>query len=135
MSAQTVLVLFCSVQECHEAFLDRRVTSKVKLRSSASELGWKSSRIEGSHGQFFDQCPTHDANPSPKKASAQVVDRSFLAGDNPLLTIEDVAKLYNVSISTIRRRIKDGTLKTYRIGSAVRVDAADALAAFRGGSK
>ena len=53
--------------------------------------------------------------------------------DRPLLTIADVAKLYNVSISTIRRRIKDGTLKTYRLGSrVVRIDAADALAAFRG---
>lgn len=52
--------------------------------------------------------------------------------DRQLLTIADAAKLYNVSVSTIRRRIKDGALKVYRMGPrAVRVDSADALAAFR----
>lgn len=52
--------------------------------------------------------------------------------DRPLLTIADVAKLYNVSVSTIHRRIKDGTLKAFSVGPrSTRVDAADAHAAFR----
>ena len=52
--------------------------------------------------------------------------------DRPLLTIADVAMRYGVSVSTIRRRIQDGTLKAFRVGPrSVRVDATDALAAFR----
>lgn len=51
---------------------------------------------------------------------------------HPLLTIADVARLFNVSQSTIYRRIKDGTLTTYKLGSrTIRFDAAEVAAAFR----
>lgn len=51
---------------------------------------------------------------------------------HPSLTIADTAKLYNVSVSTIYRRIKDGTLTPYRLGSrTVRLDAAEVAEAFR----
>lgn len=51
---------------------------------------------------------------------------------HPELTIADVAKLYNVSRSTIYRRIKDGTLTAYKLGSrTIRFDAAEVAADFR----
>jgi len=43
-----------------------------------------------------------------------------------------VARHYEVSPSTVQRRIKDGTLKVYRFGPrSIRVKLSDAEAAFR----
>jgi excisionase family DNA binding protein len=51
---------------------------------------------------------------------------------HPELTIADLERLYNVSRSTIYRRIKDGTLPAYKLGSrTIRFDAAEVAAAFR----
>lgn len=51
---------------------------------------------------------------------------------NPSLTIADIANRYNVSRSTVYRRIKDGTLTPYRLGPrAIRLDAAEVATAFQ----
>lgn len=53
---------------------------------------------------------------------------------HPSLSIADVAKLYGVSRNTIRRRIKDHTLKIYRLGpQVIRLDPQEVAAAFRSG--
>lgn len=51
---------------------------------------------------------------------------------HPSLSVADIAKHYNVSRSTIYRRVKDGTLTAYKLGSrTIRFDAAEVAAAFR----
>lgn len=45
----------------------------------------------------------------------------------PLVTYEVAAKRLNLSVSTVRRRVKDGTLPSKRVGRAVRIDLAAAL--------
>lgn len=45
-----------------------------------------------------------------------------------MLTQSDVAELLGISLSTLRRRIADGTLRVHRIGRAVRVSEADLVA-------
>ncbi|WP_121866533.1 helix-turn-helix transcriptional regulator [Glutamicibacter nicotianae] len=52
--------------------------------------------------------------------------------DNIFHSIGAVAAHYGISRSTIKRRIKDGTLKAYRFGPrSVRIKLSDAEAAFR----
>lgn len=52
---------------------------------------------------------------------------------HPQLSVADVAAAYNVSPTTIYRRIKDGTLTPYRLGArTIRLDAAEVAEAFRG---
>lgn len=51
---------------------------------------------------------------------------------NPSLSVTYVAELYNVSRATIYRRVKDGTLTAYKLGSrTIRFDAAEVAAAFK----
>lgn len=48
------------------------------------------------------------------------------------LSVADVASIYNVSAATVYRRIKDGTLTAYRLGSrTIRLDAAEVAEAFK----
>lgn len=76
--------------------------------------------------------PTFLSFPQPKPAStaisppggsssgaAKLVD--LVAGFEPLLTIETVANVLNLSIRQIRRLVADRTLPVVRIGKAVRV--------------
>ena len=58
--------------------------------------------------------------------------------DLRLLTLGDVARLFRVSLSTLRRIIARGELPTVRVGTGVRVrheDAAAYLAREAGGGK
>jgi len=45
-----------------------------------------------------------------------------MAGDSGmrLLTIDDVRSQLNVSISTVRRLVRDGKLRAYRVGGGLR---------------
>ncbi|ALQ31220.1 hypothetical protein AA310_05815 [Arthrobacter sp. YC-RL1] len=52
--------------------------------------------------------------------------------DHIFHSIRAIADHYEVSRSTVQRRIKDGTLKVYRLGPrSVRIRLSDAEAAFR----
>lgn len=52
--------------------------------------------------------------------------------DNIFHSIRAISEHYGISRSTIKRRIKDGTLKIYRFGPrAIRVKLSDAESAFR----
>jgi excisionase family DNA binding protein len=42
-----------------------------------------------------------------------------------LLSVKDAADYYHVSQQTVRRLIKSGKLKTYRVGRQIRIDLAD----------
>lgn len=47
-------------------------------------------------------------------------------------TIRSLAEYFGVSVSTVKRRIKDGTLPVYRLGPrSVRIKLEDAEAAFQ----
>jgi excisionase family DNA binding protein len=48
-----------------------------------------------------------------------------------LRTPKQLAKLLDVSVSTIRRWIRDGTLTGYRLGGRWRASQAEALALYR----
>lgn len=49
-----------------------------------------------------------------------------------MISVNELSSAYNVSRSTIYRRIDDGTLKAYRFGPrTIRFDAAEVEAAFR----
>ncbi len=51
---------------------------------------------------------------------------------HPSLSVADIATHHNVSKSTVYRRIQDGTLTAYRLGSRIiRLDAAEVAEAFR----
>ena len=45
-----------------------------------------------------------------------------------LLSVRDAAEYYHVSQQTVRRLIKAGKLKTYRVGRQIRIDLADLVA-------
>jgi len=45
-----------------------------------------------------------------------------------LLSVKDAAEYYNVSTQTVRRLIKAGKLKTYRVGRQIRIDERDLIA-------
>jgi excisionase family DNA binding protein len=48
------------------------------------------------------------------------------------VTVTDLMSTYNVSRSTIYRRVKDGTLTAYKLGSrTIRFDAAEVARSFR----
>ena len=48
-----------------------------------------------------------------------------------MLTIAEICALYNISRTTIYRRIKDGTLPAQRLGArSIRIDPRDARDAF-----
>ena len=51
-----------------------------------------------------------------------------------LMSLNDVAKQLDVSLSTLRRRIAEGVLRVHRIGRAIRVSHAD-LGAFLAASR
>ena len=42
-----------------------------------------------------------------------------------LLSVKDAAEYYHVSEQTVRRLIKAGKLKTYRVGRQIRIDLSD----------
>lgn len=51
---------------------------------------------------------------------------------SPYITIEEVIRICGVSRSTVNRRIKDGTLKAYKIGPRlIRFDINEVYAAFK----
>ena len=45
-----------------------------------------------------------------------------------LLSVRDAADYYRVSQQTVRRLIKAGKLKTYRVGRQIRIDQTDLIA-------
>jgi excisionase family DNA binding protein len=44
-----------------------------------------------------------------------------------LLSVRDAAEYYHVSQQTVRRLIKSGKLKTYRVGRQIRIDLSDVV--------
>ena len=51
----------------------------------------------------------------------------FFNLDKAIYTKKDIAKLFNVSVKTIERRIKNGSLPHHRVGTRILFDKADIL--------
>lgn len=65
----------------------------------------------------------------PIAAAVLVLAESMQAAAlNETLTVEQAAERLGVHVSTIRKRIKEKTLPTQRIGRAIRIKAADLAA-------
>jgi excisionase family DNA binding protein len=50
------------------------------------------------------------------------VERLRRAFPSPMVSIREAAKTLQVSLSTIRRRVKDGSIPSVRVGNMLRVD-------------
>jgi excisionase family DNA binding protein len=53
---------------------------------------------------------------------AEEVERLRHALPPPLVSMREAARALDVSLSTIRRRVGDGSLRTVRVGNMLRVD-------------
>ena len=53
---------------------------------------------------------------------AKEIERLRQAFPSPHVSMRDAAKALQVSLSTIRRRVKDGSLPAVRVGNMLRVD-------------
>ena len=58
-----------------------------------------------------------------KKSETQA--RPAASPPTSLMSVREAAKYYNVSQQTVRRLIKAGKLKTYRVGRQLRIDLDD----------
>ena len=58
-----------------------------------------------------------------KKSETQA--RPAASAPASLLSVREAANYYHVSPQTVRRLIKAGKLKTYRVGRQIRIDVAD----------
>ncbi|WP_157237143.1 helix-turn-helix domain-containing protein [Promicromonospora sukumoe] len=65
---------------------------------------------------------THRPARESSTASVQPALRQVGTSATRLVSLRDAAEVFGVSVKTIRRRIADGTVTGYRIGSLIRVD-------------
>lgn len=65
---------------------------------------------------------THRSARESSTAPAPQTPRQAGASATRLVSLRDAAEVFGVSVKTIRRRIADGTVTGYRIGTLIRVD-------------
>lgn len=65
---------------------------------------------------------THRSTREGSTASVPPALRQAGTSATRLVSLRDAAEVFGVSVKTLRRRIADGTVTGYRIGTLIRVD-------------
>lgn len=72
--------------------------------------------------------------PSRSRPGAAPLKKPAAHAPQELLTLRQAAAYAVVSVSTLRRWVRDGLLPVYRAGRQIRIDRADLVAVLRGSS-
>jgi excisionase family DNA binding protein len=65
---------------------------------------------------------THRSARESSSGQAPQTSREAGTSETRLVSLRDATEVFGVSVKTIRRRIADGTVTGYRIGTLIRVD-------------
>ena len=95
-------------QYCNSEFTAQKLTTKfcsLKCAQRSYKKVKREEKVESAHKEYIE---------TKKKPQKQPLETILV--QKPYLGIKEACKLLNASDTTIRKAIKDGTLKTIRIG-------------------